>query len=205
MKKIIFLIAVLFSVSLIAQENRNTITVVGETETSVEDTSYTVLIALQPILVYEGQGEVEVASVNEVKNNYINKLGELGIDFSRFRRSTYYEFASSYGQGRVTEYYFLKTENKDDVRKIINLKLAGTSISNTEIEAKKLTNDELVSLAKKAMDNARDKAESLAKRMNKTVGEVVGIVDQNTSEQYMQSYGTSKVQNHVVTVSFELK
>ncbi|WP_055437561.1 SIMPL domain-containing protein [Lacinutrix algicola] len=205
MKKLIFLLAVLFSVSAIAQEHRNTITVVGETETSVEDNSYTILISLQQILVYEGQGEVEVASVSEVKNNYINRLGDLGIDFSRFRRSTYYEFASSYGQGRVTEYYFLKTTNKEEVRKIINLKLAGTSIANTEIEAKKLTKDELVKLAKKAMDNARDKAEALAKKMNKTVGEIVSLVDQNTSEQHAQSYGTSKVQSHVITVSFELK
>jgi len=205
MKKFIFLMAVLFAVSSIAQENRNTITVVGETETSVEDNSYTILISLQQILVYEGQGEVEVASVSDVKNNYINKLGDLGIDFSRFRRSTYYEFSASYGQGRVTEYYFLKTENKEEVRKIINLKLAGTSIANTEIEANKLSNDELVALAKKAMDNAREKAEALAQKMNKTVGEVVGIVDQNTSEQYAQSYGTSRLQSHVVTVSFELK
>ncbi|WP_299252411.1 SIMPL domain-containing protein [uncultured Lacinutrix sp.] len=205
MKKLIFLMAVLFSVSAIAQENRNTITVVGETETSVEDNSYTILVSLQQILVYEGQGEVEVASVSEVKNNYINKLGDLGIDFSRFRRSTYYEFVSSYGQSRVTEYYFLKTSNKEEVRKIINLKLAGTSIANTEIESKKLTNDELVSLAKKAMDNAKNKAEALAKKMNKTVGDVVGIVDQNTSAQYAQSYGTNRLQSHTVTVSFELQ
>ncbi|WP_083478215.1 SIMPL domain-containing protein [Lacinutrix himadriensis] len=205
MKKFIFLMAVLFTVSSIAQENRNTITVVGETETSVEDSSYTILISLQQILVYEGQGEVEVASVSDVKNNYINKLGDLGIDFSRFRRSTYYEFAASYGQGRVTEYYYLKTSNKEEVRKIINLKLAGTSIANTEIEAKKLTNDALVELAKKAMDNAREKAEALAAKMNKTIGEVVAVVDQNTSGQYVQSYGTSTLQSHVVTVSFELK
>lgn len=197
--------AVLFTVSSIAQEHKNTITVVGETETSVEDNSYTILVSLQQILVYEGQGEVEVASISDVKNNYINKLGDLGIDFSRFRRSTYYEFASSYGQSRVTEYYFLKTSNKDEARKIINLKLAGTSIANTEIEANKLTNDELVNLAKKAMDNARDKAEALAEKMNKTVGEIVAVVDQNTSEQYTQSYGTSKVQSHLVTVSFELQ
>ena len=197
--------AVLFSLSSIAQDNRNTITVVGETETAVEGSSYTILISLQQILVYEGQGEVEVASINEVKNNYINKLGEMGVDFSRFRRSEYYEFASSYGQSRITEYYYLKTENKDDIRKVISLKLAGTTIVNTEIEAKKLTSDQLVKLAKKAMDNAKEKAEKIAKKMNKNIGEIVTFVDQNVSEQYIHSYGTSKKQTRLVTVTFELK
>jgi uncharacterized protein YggE len=205
MKKIILLMVVLFTLSSIAQENRNIITVVGETEISVEDSSYTILVSLQQILVYEGQGEVEVASVSKVKDNYIKKLDDLGIDFNRFHRNEYYEFASTYGQGRVTEYYYLKTSNKDDVRKIINLKLAGTSITNTEIKANKLTNDQLVNLAKKAIDNAREKAESLAKKMNKTVGEIVNIVDKNTSEHHTQSYGTSRLQSHVVTVSFELQ
>lgn len=197
--------AVLFALPSIAQEHVNTITVVGETEKEVEDSSYTILISLQQIMVYEGQGEVEVSSVEEVKKNYINKLNEIGIDFTRFDRNTYYEFAASYSQNRETQYYFFKTSNKEDVRKIVNLKLAGISISDTVIEASKLSNEELVSLSNKAIDNAREKATLLAKKMNKTIGEITAIIDQNTSEQYVQNYGTSISQSHTVTVSFELK
>ena len=205
MKKLILLIALVFTVPLIAQEHKNTITVIGETDNTINNQTYTILIALQQILVYEGQTEVEATSLKEVKKNYINKLGDTGIDFSRFRRNTYYEFAMSYGQNRESEYYYLKTSNEDDVRKIINLKLAGVSIANTEIEAIKLTNNQLVDLSKKAIDNAKIKAEALAKEMEKTIGDIVAISDQNTSAQYIQNYGTSTVQTYSVTVSFELK
>lgn len=205
MKKFIFLMALLFTVPLIAQEHKNTITVIGETDTKVDDQSYTILIAIQQILVYEGQTEVEATSLEEVKKNYINKLADLGIDFSRFRRNTYYEFAMSYGQNRDSEYYYLKTSNKEDVRKIIKLKLAGTSIANADIEAVKITNNQLVELSKKAIDDAKEKAEALAKKLDKTIGDIVAIADQNTNMQYIQSYGTSTVQSHSVTVTFELK
>ncbi|EPR74939.1 hypothetical protein ADIWIN_0026 [Winogradskyella psychrotolerans RS-3] len=205
MKKIIFLMALLFTVPLIAQEHKNTITVVGETETIVDDDSYIVLIGLQQVLVYEGQGEVEVTSLDEVKKNYIKKLEASGIEFSQFTRNTYYEFAMSYSQNRESEYYHFKTSNKEDVRKLSKLKSAGMSVVNTEVEAKKLTNEQLVDLSKKAIDNAKERANALAKEMNKTIGEIISIVDQNSSAQYIQSYGTSTLQSHAVTVSFELK
>ncbi|REE24272.1 hypothetical protein DFQ09_10437 [Winogradskyella pacifica] len=205
MKKIIFLMALLFTVPLIAQEHKNTITVVGETETIVDDDSYIVLIGLQQVLVYEGQGEVEVTSLDEVKKNYIKKLEASGIEFSQFTRNTYYEFAMSYSQNRESEYYHFKTSNKEDVRKLSKLKSAGMSVVNTEVEAKKLTNQQLVDLSKKAIDNAKEKASALAKEMNKTIGEIISIVDQNSSTQYIQSYGTSTLQSYAVTVSFELK
>ena len=197
--------ALLFTVPLIAQEHKNTITVVGETETIVDDDSYIVLIALQQVLVYEGQGEVEVTSLDEVKKNYIKKLEASGIEFSQFTRNTYYEFAMSYSQNRASEYYHFKTSNKEDVRKLSKLKSAGMSVVNTEVEAKKLTNEQLVDLSIKAIDNAKEKANALAKELNKTIGEIVSIVDQNVSTQYIQSYGTSTSQIHVVSVSFELK
>ncbi|WP_178984536.1 SIMPL domain-containing protein [Winogradskyella helgolandensis] len=205
MKKIIFLMALLFTVPLIAQDHKNTITVVGETETIVDDDSYIVLIALQQVLVYEGQGEVEVTALDEVKKNYIKKVEASGIDFNQFTRNTYYEFAMSYSQNRESEYYHFKTSNKEDVRKLSKLKSAGMSVVNTEVEAKKLTNEQLVDLSKKAIDNAKEKANALAKELNKSIGEIISIVDQNSSAQYIQSYGTSTSQSHAVTVSFELK
>lgn len=205
MKKFIFLMALLFTVPLIAQEHKNTITVIGETQTKVDSDSYVVLIALQQVLVYEGQGEVEVTSLDDVKKNYIKKVEASGIDFSQFTRNTYYEFAMSYSQSRESEYYHLRTTNMEDVRKLTELKSAGMSVINTEIEAKKLTNAQLVDLSKKAIDNAKEKAKALAKELNKTIGEIVSIVDQNSSKQYIESYGTSASQSHVVSVSFELK
>ena len=58
---------------------------------------------------------------------------------------------------------------------------------------------------KKAIDDAKEKAEALAKKLDKTIGDIVAIADQNTNMQYIQSYGTSTVQSHSVTVTFELK
>ena len=41
--------------------------------------------------------------------------------------------------------------------------------------------------------------------MDKTIGAVVSVSDLNTNIQYVQSYGTSTLQIHGVTVTFELK
>ncbi|AEH02063.1 SIMPL domain-containing protein [Lacinutrix sp. 5H-3-7-4] len=204
MKNLIFLLAVLFAMPAIFQENDNTISVFGETENTVEGDSYIVLIALQQVLVYEGQTEVEANSLKTVKENAIEKFKSIGIDFNRFKRNTYYEFAVSFSQNRESAYYFLRTSNKEEIRKIITLKSAGMSIVNIEVEAKKLTGEELVALTVKAIANAKEKAEGIAKKMNKTLGEVVHIADTNSSLQYMQSYGTTTARTHGVNVTFKL-
>lgn len=206
MKKIICLIALLVALPSIAQENKNTIVVVGETEKVVVDDSYTLVIALQQILVYEGQIEVEVTSLDMVKKNFIKKLEKVGIDFSRFKRNTYYEFAMAYSQSKeLSEYYFLRTSDKEEFRKLIELKSAGMSISNTEIETAKLTDKQLVELSIKAIANAKEKAEAIAKKLNKNIGEIVRISDLNTNAQFIQGYGTTATQAHAVTVAYELK
>ncbi|MHA7944263.1 SIMPL domain-containing protein [Formosa sp. 3Alg 14/1] len=204
MKKIIYLMLLLITVPSMAQNSKNTITVIGETEKHVTDDSYTILIALQQVMVYEGQGEVEATSLDVVRENYIKKTEEAGIDFNKFKKNTHYEFAMSYSQNRETACYYLKTSDEAEVRKIVKLKSAGMSVVNVDVETKDLTSQELVALSTKAIANAKDKAEAMAKQLNKKVGEIVSINDTNSSEQYVQSYGTLPTQIHSVTVSFEL-
>ncbi|MFB9052149.1 SIMPL domain-containing protein [Formosa undariae] len=204
MKNIIYLMVLMFALPSIAQDNKNTISVIGETEKQALDDSYIILITLQQVMVYEGQGEVEATSLDVVKENYIKKAAEAGIDFNKFKRNTYYEFAISYSQNRESASYYLKTSDKAEVRKIMLLKSAGMSITNIDIETNKLTEQELVELSVKAIANAKERAKAMAKKMNKTIGEIVSISDTNTSKQYVLDYGTSGTQTHSVSVSFEL-
>ena len=205
MKKLIYIIALLLAIIANSQEKENTITVIGETDKNLVDENYVVLIALQQVLVYEGSAEVEATSLKVVKQNVIKKLKDLDIDFNRFKRNTYYEFSMAYSQNRESAYYFLKTSDKEEVRKILNLKSAGMSIANIEVETTALTDQELVDLSVKAIANAKEKATAIAAKMNKSIGEIVSITDQNTNSQYLQSYGTTTLQPHSVTVTFELK
>jgi len=205
MKKLIYIIALLLAIIANSQEKENTITVIGETDKNLVDENYVVLIALQQVLVYEGSAEVEATSLKVVKQNVIKKLKDLDIDFNRFKRNTYYEFSMAYSQNRESAYYFLKTSDKEEVRKILNLKSAGVSIANIEVETTALTDPELVDLSAKAIANARERAAAIAGKMNKSIGEIVSITDQNTNSQYLQSYGTTTLQPHSVTVTFELK
>ncbi|NRS89843.1 hypothetical protein HNQ02_002777 [Flavobacterium sp. 7E] len=206
MKKIVCLIALLVALPSIAQENKSTIEVVGETEKVVGDDSYTLVIALQQILAYEGQLDVEATSLDVVKKNFIKELEKIGIDFSRFKRNSYYEFAMVYSQNKeLSEYYFLRTSDKDEFRKLTQLKSPGMSISNTEIEAAKLTDKQLIELSTKAIANAKEKAETIAKKLNKNIGEIVKISDLNTNAQFIHGYGTTAKQAHTVTVAYELK
>ena len=205
MKNIIYLVVLMFALPAFAQDSNNTITVVGETQKQVLDDSYIILITLQQIMVYEGQGEIEATSLDLVRENYIKKAEAAGIDFSKFKRNTYYEFAMSYSLNRESACYYLKTSDKDEVRKIMQLKSAGVSIENVDMKSAKLTDQELVELSTLAIENARVRAEAIAGKLNKLIGEIVNISDANTSEQYVLDYGTSNTQAHSVSVSFELK
>ncbi|MDN3666416.1 SIMPL domain-containing protein [Algibacter miyuki] len=204
MKKFILFAALLFTLPFIAQEHKNTITVIGETKKTVQESGYTVLIGLQQVIYHGGQQEVEATSLADVTKNYADKLADLRIDFSRFRRNTYYELAMSYSQNRESAYYSFTTDDIEEVRKIIQLNLAGMTIVYNEVLAKELTNDQLVELSEAAIANAKLKAKAIAKKMNKTVGDIVNISDSNTNEQYIQNYGIITTQPYDVTVVFEL-
>lgn len=204
MKTIIYAFIILFALPSMSQNSKNTITVIGETEKHITEDSYTILISLQQVMVYEGQGEVEATSLEAVRENYFKKAKEAGIDYNSFIKNTYYEFAMSYSQNRESECYYLKTSNEDEVRKIIQLKSAGVSVVTIDATTKNLTNQEMVDLSVKAIANAKVRAKAIAKTMNKSIGEIVNINDPNISEQYVRDYGTSTTQTHSVTVSFEL-
>lgn len=198
-----YIMVLLFAIPLIAQEKNNTITVIGETEKTVVGNTYTILVSLQQVT--EGYHGAELMSLSKVKATYTHKLGDLGIDFSRFRRNTLYEFSVSFSEKRETAYYYFKTTNKEDVRKITKLNLSGVSIINVEILPKKLTNEELAKLSNEAIEDARQTANATAKKMSKTIGDILTVVDSNTKTQYINSYGTTPSQLHTVTVVFELK
>jgi len=204
MKTIIYAFIILFALPSMSQNSKNTITVIGETEKHITEDSYTILISLQQVMVYEGQGEVEATSLEAVRENYFKKAKEAGIDYNSFIKNTYYEFAMSYSQNRESECYYLKTSNEDEVRKIIQLKSAGVSVVTIDATTKNLTDQEMVDLSVKAISNAKERAKAIAKTMNKSIGEIVNINDPNISEQYVRDYGTSTTQTHSVTVSFEL-
>ncbi|WP_299780700.1 SIMPL domain-containing protein [uncultured Formosa sp.] len=205
MRTIIYALILFISLPTFAQDNKNTIVVMGEVEKEVLAESYTIIITLQDVTVYEGQGEMVVTPLDIVQQNFTKKLKDLGIDFNRFKRNTYYEFAMSYSQGKAAACYYLKTSDQVEVRKIIQLKSAGMSIANIDMEPVKFTDSQLVDLSIKAITNAKEKAQAIAEKMNKSIGEIVSISDPNTSLQYVQSYGTTTKQTHNVTVSFELK
>jgi len=204
MKKLIYLVALFFTIPLISQEKSNIIAVVGETEKEIIYQNYTVIIGLQQVMLYDGQSEVEATSLENATSNYKKKLEEIGIDFNRLKRNIYYEFSMSYGQNRETAYYYFRTADLDEIKKIINLKSTGASIVSSEIEPKELTDQELAELSLKAIENARQKANNIAKKLNKTIGDIVNITDLNTNAQYIQSNGTKSLQPHSLNVSFEL-
>ncbi|PNW26324.1 SIMPL domain-containing protein [Formosa algae] len=203
MRTIIYALIVLLTLPTFAQDSNHTIEVLGEVEKEVLPEYYNIIITLQDVTVYESQGEMVVTPLESVQQNFTLKAS--GIDFNRFIRNTYYEFAMSYSQGKATACYNLQTSDQDEVRTILQLKSAGVSIANIDMEPIKFSDAQLVDLSVQAIENAKVKAQAIAKKMNKSIGEIVSISDPNTSQQYIQTYGVSKTQTHSVTVSFELK
>ncbi|MEE9364770.1 MAG: hypothetical protein V3U92_19390 [Cellulophaga sp.] len=204
MKKFIYLMLLVFTIPLVAQESEKTITVVGETEKTVIGNKYSIIISLKQIIA-DGYQQMEPKSLDQVKELYAKKLKENGLDFSKFKRNVSYEFAVSYSEKRETSFYHFSTTNENEVRKIFKLAVNGTTIVNVEVTTEKLTYEQLAILSNKAIDDAKIAAKLLAKKINKNIGAILRVIDNNSKTQFVNSYGINDVQTHNVTVTFELK
>ncbi|QLG44414.1 SIMPL domain-containing protein [Costertonia aggregata] len=200
MKKVVLGIAlVLFSLGVSAQNYQNNITVNGTHKYTVTPQYMAKMIVSLNNVYYDAQ----TVTLSEIKSSYMDKLAKAGISSDRLKENKLqYALMGYEKEGTVFEF---KTNSIEEMQTFLTTKSMGVSKSDSNMEAV-LTDAQVAEYAKAAFDNAKAKAEAIAKKIGRKIGKAIYISDTNNKKVYESLYygnvGTEK--EYYVSVSFEL-
>jgi len=200
MKKItIAILILLYSMSTNAQEHPKTISVSGiHTYTIQPEFTIKMMVSLQNVYYDESM------SFSEVKAIYKEKLVHAGIDASKIQEDNLGYVLIGYDKkGTIITF---KTTSIDEVQKFLNVKSPGVSKSEVKLETN-LSEEQMLTYAAAAFEDAKKKAGLLAKKIGKNIGEVVSIGDTNRSKISESLYYHDDInsKDYYISVSFILE
>jgi len=200
MKKLVLYIAfIAISISTFAQQNESYIDVTGNVEYDKTVEKYIVKTIISQDLDYDNNCE----SIEELKSNYFKKLGNANFDTKKLKQDQLAYM--TFGYKKEGTLLILETKSKDEFMNFLTVNSTGMQIYNRDV-VYKLSSKEVTNLAKEAIDNARLKAENIARSVNKKLGDILTIIDHNqhkTKETlYYDSLNDKGV--YVTQVRFEL-
>ncbi len=200
MKKIVLNLIVLFiTMTGIAQTNSNSINVNGYYEYVIKPEYKARMIISMNNVYYDAPGMTFI----EIKKSYLDNLAKAGIQTNSITDDELAYATLGYDkEGTIIEY---KTKTIGDLQKFLETKSLGVTKSDATLEAK-FTDEELANYAKIAFDNAKKKAENIAKKIDRKIGKAIFINDTNSSVLTESLYYNSSDNNRTyqISVSFEL-
>jgi hypothetical protein len=181
MKNILIILLVLINFTKSFSQQNNSISVQGETEYNIEKAkSYVAYLQLKE-LKSDSYSNFEDKSLELVREQLKVKLEGIGLNFNDLIENKTLFFYSSYSDPYKSMYYTFKTSSELEFTKLLSVKMVGLTMLNVEINSEKLTPEETSKLALRAIENAREKAQKIAEKLNKKVGDIISITDQNYS------------------------
>ncbi|MBU2995087.1 hypothetical protein KO500_01515 [Cellulophaga baltica] len=200
MKKLAFnLIILLMTMTGIAQTTPNSISVYGSYEYQIKPEYKARMIISMNNVYYDAPG----MAFPEIKKSYLDNLTKAGIQINSITDDALgYATLGYEKEGTIIEY---KTKDLNNLKKFLETKGLGVTKSDATIETT-FTDEELANYAKLAYDNAKKKAENIAKKIDRKIGNAIFISDTNgnilTESLYYNSSDTNRT--YQITVSFEL-
>jgi len=175
-----------------------TITVKGSTKITKVITAYRAkVIMTKEQSDFAGQ---EVETVDEMKSLYYHALLEHGINVNNFEENECeYLSQNNYDLGTMLIY---TCKSFNEIQALLNVKLP--SIYSTTLEVKWVNQSPYETLLASGIEDARGKARAIAKNINKTLGAIVAVNDQNNLHSYW-SYYNPYDEFFSVEVVFEVK
>jgi len=199
MRKLILLTIAFITINTAvkAQEKKSFIEVAGTTTYKKSVEKYHATIIISEDMLYNNGSE----RFADLKEMYLTKVKASNIDISKFKESEFQYLTTGYNkEGTVFNF---ETKSRDEFIKGLKIKSLGVVVFSRYVSYK-LVDTEV--LSKKAIDNARQKAEKIAKNTNKKVGSIILIKDDNINEIRESIYEDNTVVpvNYQITVRFEL-
>lgn len=184
-----------------AQGNQNTISVGGVHNYSISPEFKANMVISMSNVYYD----VETMNFSSIKTAYLDKLAKVGISSDRITENELQYLLAGYDkEGTVMVF---TTKSLDEMNSFLRVKSVGVTKSDTNLIVE-ISDAQMAEYAKMAFDNARKKAEALAKKIGRSVGKAVSISDTNSNKIYdsmYYGYGNSfDSKEYHISVSFEL-
>jgi len=200
MKKLILLTIAFITIATAtvkAQKDKSFIEVVGATTYKRIAEKYKVTIIISEDALYSNGSE----RISELKKMYLTKVKASGIDVSELKENEFQYLTTGYVKDGTV--FNFETKSKDDLIKILKIKSLGVVIYNRYVTYNSIDTEVL---SKKAIDNAKQKADKISKNINKKVGTIIVVKDENVDEIREAIYedSTQVPVNYKITVRFEL-
>ncbi|PIB38485.1 SIMPL domain-containing protein [Maribacter sp. 4G9] len=198
-KSLLLLFFLCFLNTLFAQENPNTINTNGTYEYDFAPTYTSSMIISLNNVYYDAQ----TVSLEELKKTYLDKLRQAGLDTSKLKEDPLSYALMGYEKDGIILTY--TTDSLEEIQNFLLVMSMGVSRSETSMKAR-LTDSQMADYAHKAYENAKQKAEAIAKKIGRSVGKVIYISDGN-NEEINESlyYGNAvKKRTYYLNASFEL-
>lgn len=180
MKKYFFFLALVFFSFHKSQSTERFIRIVGNSAYTFKADSYRVYFNVSEILPNEyAKTEYKSLESNQAElNENLKKLGvkenQLMINYKNRSLS----YSGAYGNAKMN-FFYIDIDNKDLLNKILALKSNGFKIEMTKFIFNDNKNAEF-DLAKSAIEDAKRKAEKIAKEINMKVGKILNIEDKTS-------------------------
>lgn len=191
----------LTSMGLFAQDHQNTITVGGVHKYSISPEFKANMVISMSNVYYDA----ETMTFSTIKSGYLDKLAKVGISSDRLTENEMQYLLTGYDkEGTVLTFV---TKSLDEMNKFLKVKSTGVTKSDTNLIVE-MTDAQMADYAQKAYENAKNKAEALAKKIGRTIGKATSISDSNSNKIYdsmFYGYGNSfESKDYHISVSFEL-
>lgn len=192
---------VLTSMGIFAQNDQNTISVNGVHKYNVSPEYKANMIISMSNVYYDA----ETMTFSSIKSGYLDKLAKVGISSDRLTENELQYLLSGYDkEGTVLTFV---TKSLDEMNKFLKVKSVGVTKSDTNLVVE-MADAQMAEYAKMAYENAKQKAEALAKKIGRTIGKATSISDSNSNKIYdsmYYGYGNSfDSKEYHISVSFEL-
>ncbi|QCX38727.1 DUF541 domain-containing protein [Aureibaculum algae] len=132
-------------------------------------------------------GDEEITDLAEIKNQYYLALVENGIDVTKFEEDTF-EFRTYNYQGEGTMLKYECTSQKE-ISQLLDIKVPGIYVNL--LECKYVIDDQLYDeMTEAALVDARLRANNIASKIDKKVGDIVSLVDNRVLNNYWTTFNS---------------
>lgn len=200
MNKVLLTVATIFiTMSTIAQNSKNNITVSSSSSFTIEPEYSSKMIVSLNNVYYDAQ----TVTLDEVKAGYLAKLAKVGFTSDRLvEDNLHYALIGYEKEGTVMVF---KTKSLTEMQKFLNIKALGVTRSETNLEAE-ITDDQMANYSKEAFKIAKNRATAIADKIGRKIGKAIYISDTNVKKIKQSLYNSTDIssRDYHISVSFEL-
>lgn len=200
MNKVLLTLATIFiTMNSFAQNHQNNITVNGSHSYSIAPEYSSKMIVSLNNVYYDAQ----TMTLDEVKTGYAAKLAKAGITADRLTEDKLHYALLGYEKDGTIMVF--KTKSLEEMQKFLSVKAIGISRSDTNLDLE-LSDVQMADYSKEAFENAKSKANAIAAKIGRKIGNAIYLSDTNTKKisESMYYANTKNIRDYNISVSFEL-